>query len=122
MKKIIPLLIVVIAIVSFSSCYYDKADLLYPGSTICDTTAAVSYSGKIVPLFNSQCYGCHRSGAGNVTMGTYATDKVIATNGKLIGCISYASGFSPMPKGATKLSNCNIALINKWVSLGTPNN
>ena len=78
------------------SCYYDHADILYPTSQSCDTTGTVSYSQKVVPILQQQCYGCHSGGApsGGIPMGTYAADKTIATNGKLYGTISFASGYS----------------------------
>lgn len=126
MKKIF------IAFVLFSmglvlySCYYDKEDLLYGGSNVpcTDTAGTVSYASKVVPLLQQNCYSCHTGSfpSGNITMGTYTTDKAIATNGKLYGSISYASGYSPMPKGGSKFNNCQLALIKKWIDSGCPNN
>ncbi|HSN60439.1 MAG TPA: hypothetical protein VLR49_05870 [Ferruginibacter sp.] len=110
---------------AFSSCYYDKADLLYPGTNApCDTISTISYTQHVVPLLQQHCYGCHSGTgpSGNIAMGTYATDKAIALNGKLFGTINYSNGFSPMPAGAPKLSNCNIAIIKKWIDANTPNN
>ena len=124
MKKIIALLLIAgIAAVSFNSCYYDKEDLLY-GVTNCDTTTAVSYTQKLVPMLQQQCYGCHSGGSpsGGIAMGTYATDKAIAGNGKLYGSINHSGGFSPMPQGAAKMSNCDIAAVKKWIDAGSPNN
>lgn len=110
-----------------SSCYYDKEDLLYGSvnSGPCtDSTTIVSYSQKVVPLLQQQCYSCHTGSfpSGGIVMGTYATDKAIAQNGKLYGSVSYSSGFSPMPKGMPKMNNCQIATIKKWIDTGMPNN
>ena len=55
-------------------------------------------------------------------MGNYTADKTMALNGKLMGTINHASGFSAMPKGGAKLSNCQIAVVQKWVTAGAPNN
>jgi hypothetical protein len=55
-------------------------------------------------------------------MGTYAADKAMAQNGKLYGTIAHTAGFSPMPKGSAKLSNCQIATIKKWIDGGMLNN
>lgn len=55
-------------------------------------------------------------------MGTYTTDKAIAVNGKLYGSISHASGYSPMPQGAAKMTDCQLATIKKWIDSGSPNN
>jgi mono/diheme cytochrome c family protein len=111
-----------IAVLFLSSCYYDKEDQLY-GTTICDTTAAVSYSKQILPIFQRECYSCHSGGSpsGGIAMGTYAADKALASSGRLYGSISYASGYSPMPKDR-KLSSCNITMIKKWIAAGSLNN
>ena len=111
-------------VIGLHSCYYDHADVLYPNTIVCDTTTAVSYTQKVVPILQQQCYSCHSGGSpsGGIAMGTYATDKAIAVNGKLYGSISYASGFSPMPKGGNKLTTCQLALIKKWIDAGSPNN
>jgi len=55
-------------------------------------------------------------------MGTYAADKAMGQNGKLYGTINHSPGFSPMPKGMSKMNNCQIATIKKWVDTGMPNN
>jgi hypothetical protein len=125
MKKIIYSLATLIAIVLLNSCYYDKGDLLYPSnSSNCDTSVTVSYSAKVVPILNTQCYSCHISAStgGGILMGTHATDKVTAVNGKLFGSINHSSGFSPMPKNAAKMNACDIAAIKKWIDAGSPNN
>lgn len=109
----------------FASCYYDKAELLYPTAAgNCDTVGVVSYSAKVVPILNTQCYSCHigASAGGGIVMGTHSTDKAIAVNGKLFGSINHSPGFSPMPKGSPKMNVCDIAIIKKWVNAGSPNN
>lgn len=124
LKSIIFIVLIVFIIGSISSCYYDKYDLLYPSSGNCDTTTVVSYSQKVVPLLQQQCYSCHNAAnpSGGIVMGTHATDKAIAVNGKLYGSIVWASGFSAMPKGGAKMSTCQLALIKKWIDAGSPNN
>lgn len=123
-RSIISFLFIIAGSILIHSCYYDKEDLLYVANAIkCDTTA-VSYSQILVPLFAQQCYGCHSAGnpSGGVVMGSYTLDKAIALNGKLYGSVNYSTGFSPMPKGTSKMSICNIAAIKKWIDSGTPNN
>lgn len=112
-------------ILSMASCYYDKEETLYPlGSSTCDTAGTISYTQKVVPIFQQQCYSCHSGGSpsGGIAMGTYDADKAIALNGKLYGSISQASGYSPMPQGAAKMSDCNLAIVKKWVDANCPNN
>lgn len=127
MKYLVLYFFLLIFLFAVSSCYYDKGELLYPASNnapCTDTTTAVSYSKNVIPLLQAQCYGCHNSNfpSGNITMGTYTADKSVAQSGKLYGSITYTSGYSAMPKGSAKLSNCQISLIKKWIDAGLPNN
>lgn len=108
-----------------SSCYYDKAEqqkLL--DNTVCDTTN-VSFNSKIQPIISQNCVnGCH-TGAGasaGIPLDNYSQISTIATNGKLIGVTTHSTGYSPMPKGGAKLSDCNISLIKSWINQGTKNN
>ena len=104
------------------SCKNDKAELLYPPD-VCDTTN-VTYSGTILPILRDNCYRCH---AGSSTVGPFNLDSyndvsVHAANGELRGAVNHLSGYVPMPKDAAKLSECNVAKINKWLDNGYPNN
>lgn len=127
MKKGYLLLTALIVLFGFSACYYDHEETLYgatSGQTCTDTVGTVSYAQKVVPILQSSCYGCHAGSfpSGNQAMGTYATDKAMAQNGKLMGTINHAAGYSPMPKSAAKLSSCKIATIKKWIDAGMLNN
>ena len=127
MKMKIALAALLIGIMVFiSSCYYDKADLLYGGNTgpCTDSAGTVSYAQKVVPLLQQYCYSCHTGNfpSGNQLMGTYTADKAMAMNGMLYGTIAHASGYSPMPQGMAKMTNCQIAVIKKWIDSGTLNN
>jgi len=125
MKLFFSMIILGTFLVTVQSCYYDKEDLLYGnGNVLCTDTSAVSYTQKVVPILQQYCYSCHTGGfpSGNILMGTYAADKAIGQNGSLYGSISYATGYSPMPKGMSKMTSCQIATIKKWVDSGMPNN
>ncbi|MBK6936413.1 MAG: hypothetical protein IPH18_05670 [Chitinophagaceae bacterium] len=89
----------------------------------CDT-AVFTYSGAIKPLMDNKCTGCHNPSnlGGSVDVSTYNGVKTIAINGKLIGSITHQPGFSPMPKNAAKMSDCEITQVQKWIAAGTPNN
>lgn len=123
MRVPIFLLIVGCLITAATSCYYDKAEILYP-SAGCDTAAATSYTQKLVPVFQQSCYSCHltASTGGGILMGNYNADRAIALNGKLFGSINHSAGYSPMPKGGNKLSACQVAMVRRWVAAGAPNN
>jgi hypothetical protein len=126
MKGKLFLIIIVVCVAGISSCYYDKENLLYggAGSSCTDAAGIVSYSQKIVPMMQQQCYGCHSGGSpgGGILMGTYAADKAIGQNGKLYGSINHSAGYSPMPSGAPKMSPCQIAIVKKWIDDGMLNN
>lgn len=125
MKKYLTvILLFFIAGLIISGCYYDKEEELYRlNLTTCDTTN-VTYSQSVAPLMTAHCNSCHgTSGAsGGWITDNYTGLKQIADNGKLVGVINHSSGFSPMPKGSGKISDCSISIISKWVQDGSPNN
>lgn len=127
MKIYISILLIIVVLVTISSCYYDKEELLYGGVSnigCADTTGTVSYAQKVVPVLQQYCYSCHTGSfpSGGILMGTYNADKTIAQNGKLYGSINHSSGYSPMPKGMSKFSGCQIIMIRKWIDDGMLNN
>lgn len=126
MKLIVSLLLFSGILLSVSSCYYDKEELLYGinNGTCTDTTSGTSYSQQVVPVFQQFCYSCHTGSfpSGGILMGTYAADKAIGQNGTLYGSISHANGYSPMPKGMSKMTACQIASVKRWIDNAMPNN
>ena len=124
MKKIL-----IIFLIILSGCYYDNEEELYPdGSAPCDTSN-VTFSGTVFPIIQSNCFGCHSGAApqGNVLLEDYnsisAAGQIPSGQyGSIYGAISHASGNSPMPKNGTKLTDCNIQKIKKWIDEGTPDN
>ena len=111
-------------LVGMSSCFYDKADLIYPQQTTCDT-ATVTYSGTVATILNSSCNGCHggaaAAGAG-IKLDTYASVATWVTNGRLINSMLHNGQASPMPKGGAKLDACTINKVNAWITKGAANN
>lgn len=89
----------------------------------CDTTF-FTYSGAILPILQSSCIGCHSGtpASGNIDLSTYTNVQTIALNGKLIGAVTHATGFSPMPQAGNKLPDCKITQIRKWINAGALNN
>lgn len=109
-------------VISQSSCYYDVEEILYP-TTTCDTID-MSYAQDIVPILDGQCYVCHGNGAnqGGIEIGDYQALKVWIDNGRFRGAVRHDAGFSPMPKNAAKLPDCQVAKIEAWLNSGSPNN
>ncbi|RYY62440.1 MAG: hypothetical protein EOO05_02795 [Chitinophagaceae bacterium] len=116
------LLLLSLSIAFLAGCQNNKDELLNPPSD-CDTTD-VRYSTSIVRILQANCYLCHRAATntGGPNLDSYALLAVQAGNGKLLGTVSHASGFLPMPQGGTKLNDCDIATIRVWVEAGFPNN
>jgi hypothetical protein len=122
MKKwILPLLVLGLAVSNWG-CYYDVDEELYGGP--CDTTGT-RYSTTVSTLLsNYGCVGCHSgtSASGGILLNNYAAVRVQVDNGKLLGAITHASGFAPMPQGAAKMNACDLARIRSWIAAGSPQN
>jgi hypothetical protein len=116
-----------LALLAFSGCYNDKAELLYPTAS-CDTSS-VTFSGVVGPILQSNCAaidGCHMtkdaSLSGGVSLDNYAGAKTVALNGQLMLAITHDPTVVAMPKDRAKLDDCTIRKIGIWVEQGAPNN
>ncbi len=111
-------------VIMLNSCYYDNMEELFPdtGGT-CDTTN-ITFSGTVMPILQSYCLGCHSGSApsGNIVIENYDDVVGLVHSGKLMGSIRFEQGYSPMPKGGNKLSDCNITKIEHWIADGMLNN
>lgn len=115
-----------------AGCFNDKADKLYPLQPTpvgdpCDTTnVTITYSGKIRTIMQNNCTapGCHDAAAQSAgyDLSSYVGVQTAAANGKLLATIRHEASASPMPQGGTKLSDCTIGQIDKWVRTGALNN
>lgn len=122
-----------ISLLSFScliltSCYYDNFKELTPQASTsgCDSTVTMSYATHIVPLLNTscnvQCHGGSGGGSGH-DLTTWTRVNADATGGTLVGSIVWNGSAQQMPQGATtKIPQCDIAKIKKWVAEGALNN
>ena len=102
----------------------NEEELKGPGGTAptCDTVN-MKFAANIAPVLSANCNGCHGNGAaGGIKLNAYAGVKLVAADGSLLGAISHASGFSPMPKNGAKLSDCDINKIKAWINQGALNN
>jgi len=110
-----------------SGCYYDSEEFLFPEiNNQCDTSN-VTFGETIQPVLSQYCYSCHSNSAaaaygGNIKLEDYNDVKVYADNGRLLGAIQHAPGYSAMPKGGAKLDDCTINLFSIWIENGTPDN
>jgi hypothetical protein len=111
----------IVLIIGCSKTSEDK--LASPDPPTCDTVNMM-YSTDIKPILQANCYSCHSSGnaEGGVTLDSYESVKNVADNGNLIGVITHAAGYPPMPQGGAKLSDCDINKIKDWINNGASNN
>jgi len=89
----------------------------------CDTVN-VTFSASVLPVLKTYCVGCHSaaSPSAGIDLSTYAAVKVYAANGRLMGSITHAIGYKPMPSSTSKLGVCEINQIKAWVTKGILNN
>jgi len=112
----------VLGMIILTSCYYDVEENLYPQNDC--STADMSFQTNIAPILQRNCYACHSAAANtaNITLEGHSELMKHVNSGRLLGAIRHESGFTPMPQGAAKLIECDIAKIEQWVADGAPNN
>ena len=116
-------------VVALGSCYNDSYDKLYPTpvTVTCDTTT-ISFATDIKPIFAANCSvnssDCHSAGsAGGINLNIWSTDLTdFVSNGKLLKDINFTAGSNAMPKGASKMGDCDINKITRWAHQGGLNN
>ncbi|NPD45450.1 MULTISPECIES: c-type cytochrome domain-containing protein [unclassified Lentimicrobium] len=119
-----PIFLAILLPLFFTACYYDNKEDLYPFDTeTCDVNN-VTYSGTVKPIMEASCVSCHQQSnpSGGVRVDTYEELKKVADDGRLWGSINHEGGYSAMPLGGSKLSDCSLLQIQKWIADGSPNN
>lgn len=117
------LLVILLSIgVIITSCGDDDPE---PGT--CNTTD-LTYDNFAKDFLINNCSttdGCHVAGnAADLTIGsfeTYSEAKIIADRGDIKDAINHTNpDVSDMPRGAEKLSDCDIDRLSAWVDAGAP--
>ena len=126
MKKTTRVVVVMLclAITIVESCSKSSEDTLSQQTpTACDTVN-ITYSAGVASILKANCYSCHGNGesSGGVNFDSYSNVKNWAANGALLGAVTHASGYVPMPLNEAKLSDCDINQIRSWISNGMLNN
>ncbi len=118
MKKLITGILLVSGLTLISSCYYDTAELLYPGGANC-TGVTPSFKTDVAPLIQSRCGmgGCHDAAATNtggpLTNYTQISSKAAAVKTSVLN--------GSMPQGST-LTAAEKKIISCWADNGGLNN
>ena len=114
----------------FQSCENETAEPKKDDApVVCnDTTGSITFNNKIEALITTYCgsnsNACHRGGSSSsgISLDDYNDVKEAVTDYNLMATIKHESGVDPMPKGAAKLSDCQIAVFQKWVNTGMVEN
>jgi mono/diheme cytochrome c family protein len=87
----------------------------------CDSTSATTYSAVIAPMIQTQCIGCHQGAnpSGGVALSTYSNVTSAVNSMGLVDAVNGVNGRSLMPPSG-RMSNCNVALLERWVRAGMP--
>jgi len=121
MKQVLFSVATVVVLV-LASCSKDVDEVLNPIDN-CDKEA-VSFQQDILQIFNTNCNACHSAASnfGGITLDNYDDAKKVVDGARLLGAINRDEGFSAMPQGASKLSDCSIDKVAAWIADGAPNN
>jgi mono/diheme cytochrome c family protein len=92
-------------------------------SSDCDTNN-FKFSTAVKPITEQYCKGCHNSAApsAGIALDSYDGVKTVALNGRMLGAIKHLAGYKPMPQGGSKLSDCQVRQVEKWIAGGALNN
>ncbi len=134
MKKIarfVPILVLMVGLFYQSSCYFDNLQELHPELLLndnCDTTVTMSYQTHIKPILSNSCGAnntCHnaQSASGSIVLENYAGVKSAISSGKFLSSILWDGSSIQMPKDSpSKLNDCAITKIQKWIDAGSLDN
>jgi hypothetical protein len=94
----------------------------------CDSVN-VTFAQTVWPIIQNNCLGCHNDNLPNGGINLNGYNNVIVAGsvppgsyGSLEGVVTWASGNMPMPQTGSKLPDCSIAQIKKWIADGMPDN
>jgi uncharacterized membrane protein len=114
-------LFVIVMIAVMQGCYYDKEELLYPGTNVPADCATVSakFGADVSPLMATQCAtaGCHNSAAaGGLVLQTHAQISAAKEAVRQRAIVEKS-----MPP-AGPLTPAQVNTLKCWLDAGAPNN
>lgn len=121
-RKIIKFIALCLGIAYMQGCYYDKEELLYPGSTqaVDCSTIAAKYSDNVSPLIISKCATatCHdpATASGGLVLQNYAQVKDVLN--RIQSRVIVEKTMPP----TGPLSPAEINILKCWIESGAPNN
>ena len=130
MKNVLSTILIIAIVGLMAACYNDNLSELDPSSGVssgsCDTTDVITYANHIVPLLKTNCgtsNSCHgRNNTSGYNLSTYAGVQASVASGKLLSSITWTGSAIRMPENASKMNDCKIATIQKWMAAGALDN
>lgn len=120
--KIVKFITVCFILAYMQGCYYDKEELLYPGSTqaVDCSTVAAKFSDNVSPVIISKCATstCHAPGNSS---GLLVIENYTQVRDKLDRIQARAIIERTMPPTGP-LSPTEINILKCWIESGAPNN
>lgn len=108
----------VISTLFFSQCKKEEVD------TVDCSNVTPTYTSNVKSILDANCAtsGCHNTSSkkSGYDLSTYETTKTAANNQAFVGSVQHKSGYSKMPRGASKLSEADVKTITCWVQSGMP--
>jgi cytochrome c5 len=110
-----------------TGCYYDNEEVLYAEVNNSCNLENITYSATVKPILQASCYSCHSNANANgkgagLKLENYSDLQIQVKNGRLMGAVKHDKGFSAMPDGGGKLTDCQINQLQKWIDTGALNN
>jgi hypothetical protein len=116
-------LIALVFLLGFSSCKYDKADVI--AANPCDTTNA-TFTKTVQPILKANCTdaGCHTTANANagIALDTYAATMLAVPQDQLLNAVKYITGGSKNMPPTQKMADCDVNKIEAWIRRGAPEN
>jgi len=88
-------------------------------------TNQFAFQAHIYPIIKNYCFGCHNDRSehlNTIRLQTYEEIRAYALNGRLLGSIRHANGYTSMPQNGAKMDEKYIRRIEKWIQNGAVNN
>lgn len=95
-----------------------------PKKDSCQVPEVPTYTNDVASIIEVKCFRCHskedyKTKASRTKIYDYENLKKMGESGLLVGTITHAAGFIPMPfRSGEKIDDCSIAIISKWVATG----
>lgn len=116
--RIFILLSLTTCVVILSNCKKEEID------TVDCSGTTPTYTANIKSIMDRDCAGsgCHSSSAkrSGYDLSSYAGVSTAAKSKAFLGAIQHKSGYSKMPKGASKLSDADVKTVTCWVQNNMP--